>query len=62
MLAAAIANALNGDVQEAQRVTRRMQELGLPQRISDLRDRIPYRRPEDIARFLEGMRLAGLPE
>jgi hypothetical protein len=62
MLAAAIANALNGDVQEAQRVTRRMQELGLPQRISDLRDSIPYRRPEDIARFLEGMRLAGLPE
>jgi hypothetical protein len=62
MLAAAIANALNGDVQEAQRVTRRMQELGLPQRISDLQDSIPYRRSEDIARFLEGMRLAGLLE
>ena len=31
-------------------------------RISNLRDQIPYRRPEDLAKFADGLRKAGLPE
>ena len=31
-------------------------------RVSDFRRRFPFRRPEDIARWEEGLRKAGLPE
>jgi hypothetical protein len=31
-------------------------------RISDLKDRLPFRRPDDLARYEDGLRKAGLPE
>jgi hypothetical protein len=31
-------------------------------RVSNLRDWLPIHRPEDLARFADGLRLAGLPE
>jgi adenylate cyclase len=40
----------------------RLRKLEPTLRISNLRDQIPYRRPEDLARFADGLRKAGLPE
>jgi TolB-like protein/class 3 adenylate cyclase len=40
----------------------RLRQLEPTLRISNLRDQIPYRRPEDLARFADGLRKAGLPE
>jgi hypothetical protein len=31
-------------------------------RVSNLKDLTPLRRPEDVAKYAEGMRWAGLPE
>ena len=40
----------------------RLRELEPTLRISNLKDQIPYRRPEDLARLADGLRQAGLPE
>jgi TolB-like protein/class 3 adenylate cyclase len=40
----------------------RLRELEPTLRISNLRNQIPYRRPEDLARFADGLRKAALPE
>jgi TolB-like protein/class 3 adenylate cyclase len=40
----------------------RLRELEPTLRVSNLKNQIPYRRPEDLARFAEGLRKAGLPE
>jgi adenylate cyclase len=58
----AAANALAGRLEEAQKAIARMRELDPAYRISGVKDRLPSRRPEDIARFEEGLRKAGLPE
>ena len=39
-----------------------MRELEPAFRISDVKDRFPSRRPKDVARYEEGLRIAGLPE
>jgi hypothetical protein len=39
-----------------------LRELEPTLRISNLRNQIPYWRPEDLARFADGLRKAGLPE
>ena len=39
-----------------------LRELDPGLRISNLRDLFPVQRPEDFARWEEGLRLAGLPE
>jgi hypothetical protein len=44
------------------RAAAHLRELEPTLRISNLRDQIPYRRPEDLARFADGLRKAGLPE
>ncbi|MEI6200438.1 MAG: adenylate/guanylate cyclase domain-containing protein [Enhydrobacter sp.] len=59
---AAAANALAGNLTEARRMAAELHRLDPDMRISKLRDFIPYRRPQDIERLIEGMRLAGLPE
>jgi TolB-like protein len=59
---AAASNALGERLEEAQRAMARMRELDSAYRISDVKDRIPFRRPEDLARYEEGLRKAGLPE
>jgi len=56
-------NALAGRFEQAQNALARLRQLDPALRISNLRDRLgPYRRPEDLARYEEGLRLAGMPE
>ena len=58
----AASSALLGDLEEARSVMGRLRELDPGARVSTIRQRDPLRRPEDVARFAEGLRLAGLPE
>jgi TolB-like protein len=58
----AAANALTGKRDEARQAVERLRQLDPALRISNLKDRYPLRRPEDFARWAEGLRRAGLPE
>jgi TolB-like protein/Tfp pilus assembly protein PilF len=63
MLVAAASNALAGRLEQAQKVLARLRQLDPTLRVSNLRDHLgPYRRPEDYAKYEEGLRKAGLPE
>ena len=56
-------NALAGRLGQTQKVLARLRQLDPTLRVSNLRDRLdPYRRPEDVARYEQGLRKAGLPE
>jgi TolB-like protein len=59
---AAASNALGGRLEKAQQAIARLRQLDPTFRVSNLTDRVPLRRPEDIARLAEGLRIAGLPE
>jgi tetratricopeptide (TPR) repeat protein len=60
---AAASNALAGRLEEAKRAVARLRVLDPGLRLSSLTHAMgPYRRPEDIARYAEGLRKAGLPE
>jgi TolB-like protein/class 3 adenylate cyclase len=59
---AAASNALTGRIAEAQKIMDRLRELDPALRVSNLKDYIPLRRPEDLASFEDGLRKAGLPE
>jgi TolB-like protein/class 3 adenylate cyclase/tetratricopeptide (TPR) repeat protein len=60
---AVASNALAGRLEQAQKALARLRQLDPTLRVSNLRDRLgPYRRPEDLARYEEGLRKAGLPE
>ena len=60
---AAASNALAGWLEQARKALARLRHLDPALRVSNLRDRLgPFRRPEDIARYEEGLRKAGLPE
>ena len=59
---AAASNALRGRREKAQQAIARLRGLDPAFRISNLTDRIPLRRPQDLARLAEGLRKAGLPE
>jgi tetratricopeptide (TPR) repeat protein len=59
----AASNAMAGQLEQAQRAVARLQEVYPTLRVSDLKTVLgPYRRPEDRARYEEGLRRAGLPE
>jgi tetratricopeptide (TPR) repeat protein len=58
----AASSALCGDLEQSQRALARARDLDPDLRISNLKDRVGPYRPDDFARFTEGMRLAGLPE
>jgi len=50
-------------LEQAWKPPARVRQLDPALRVSNLRDRMgPYRRPEDVARYEEGLRKAGLPE
>ena len=60
---AAASNAFAGRLDEAQKAVARALELDPGMRLSNLKDRIgTFRRPEDYAKYAEGLRQAGLPE
>jgi predicted Zn-dependent protease len=55
--------ALAGRLEEARRAMDEMRRLSPRMRLSEARDwMMPFRRPEDAARYTEGLRLAGMPE
>jgi adenylate cyclase len=58
---AAIAYALSDRIVEAREAMARMREIDPDLRLGDLWTP-PFRRPEDLARYTEGLRKAGLPE
>jgi tetratricopeptide (TPR) repeat protein len=59
----AASSALAGRLEEAHTaIARRHQGEPALLRISDLKDRLPFRRPDDLARYEDGLRKAGLPE
>jgi TolB-like protein/class 3 adenylate cyclase/Tfp pilus assembly protein PilF len=58
-----IALALLGRIDDAQRTFARLRETDISNpRISDLESRLPFRRQEDRTLYIQGMRLAGMPE
>ena len=59
---AAASNALAGRLAEARKIMARLRELDPTLRVSNLKDWVPLRRPEDLARLQDGLRKAGLPE
>jgi TolB-like protein len=59
---AAAANALAGRLESSRAAMARLRHLDPRLRLSDLADLTPFRRPQDLARHREGMRIAGLPE
>ena len=59
----AASNALAGRLEQAQKSMARLRALHPTLRLSGLRGVIgPYRRPEDVAKYAQGLRKAGLPE
>ena len=60
--AAAASGALAGRLSEAQEAMARLRQLKPALCIGDLKELSPFRRPDDSARWAEGLRKAGLPE
>jgi len=58
----AASNALVGREKEAKRVCTRLRQINPTLRVSNLRNLLGPYRPEDLARYEEGLRKAGLPE
>nr|WP_289624853.1 winged helix-turn-helix domain-containing tetratricopeptide repeat protein [Sinorhizobium sp. 7-81] len=58
----AASHALAGRSDEARQAMQRLRALDPSLRVSNLKDWLPIHRPEDLARFADGLRLAGLPE
>ena len=58
----AASNALAGRLLEAQKAMAQLRQFDPELRISNLADWLPLRQPQDIARYEEGLRKAGLPE
>ncbi len=60
---AAASNAMAGRPEQAYKAMARLRQLNPALRVSNLKDvRGPYRRAEDLSRYEEGLRQAGLPE
>ena len=62
MRIAAIGHALAGNLEEARHLGTQLYKLDPGMRLANFRDLTPYRRPQDVERLVEGLRLAGLPE
>jgi TolB-like protein len=60
--AAAVSNALAGRLEQARKAIARLRQIDPTLRVSNLKDLTPLQRQADIAKYAEGMRLAGLPE
>jgi TolB-like protein len=62
LLIAAASNALAGRLEVARNAIARLRQLNPTPHISNLKNQIPLRRPEDLARYAEGLRKAGLTD
>jgi tetratricopeptide (TPR) repeat protein len=61
--AAAASNAMAGRLERANKAVARLRQLNPTLRVSTLKDVVgPFRRAEDLSRYEEGLRQAGLPE
>ena len=59
----AASNAMAGRPEQAHQAVARLRQLNPALRVSNLKDVLsPYRRAEDLSRYEEGLRQAGLPE
>jgi adenylate cyclase len=59
----AASNAMAGRPEQARKAVARLRQLNPALRVSSLKDVVgPYRRAEDVSRYEEGLRQAGLPE
>jgi hypothetical protein len=58
----AASNALTGRLEPAQKAMTRALKCNPDLRVSKLKDLAPFRRAEDLAKFAQGLRKAGLPE
>jgi TolB-like protein len=58
----AASHALGGRMEKASLAMQRLQKLDPSLRLCTLRDWLPIQRPKDFTRFVDGLRLAGLPE
>jgi len=59
---AAASHAFAGRLEQARKAMARLRQIDPALRVSNLKDVTPLRRPEDLARYAEGLRKAGLPE
>jgi adenylate cyclase len=60
---AAASNAMAGRPEQAHKAMARLRQLNPTLRVSNLKDVLsPYRHAEDLSRYEEGLRQAGLPE
>jgi TolB-like protein len=55
-------HAIAGRIEDARRAMHHLRQLDPTFRISNLRDYLPIRRPQDLAVFADGLRRAGLPD
>jgi adenylate cyclase len=62
MRVGAASHALAGRLVEAGKLMAEMRHIDPELRISNVAELVPFRRPEDVARYAEGLRRAGLPE
>jgi tetratricopeptide (TPR) repeat protein len=58
----AAAQALAGRITEAHHTMARLRQLDPAMRVVNVKDWVPLRRPEDLARSEDGLGKAGLPE
>jgi Flp pilus assembly protein TadD len=59
----ALALAMLGRIDEAQRAMAESVRLAPQARLGNIADWVPpYRRPEDVTRYVEALRLSGMPE
>ena len=59
---AAASHALTGRIAEAGKIVTRIRQLDPELRLSRIAGQAPFRRPEDVSRYVDGLRKAGLPE
>ena len=59
---AAASNAMAGRPEQAHKAMARLRQLNPALRVSNLKDLVGHRLAEDLLRYEEGLRRAGLPE